>query len=373
MTIVSTISCETYDPEPIRQALKGVLAPLGGIERFVQPGMRVLLKPNLLAATAPEEAVTTHPALVQAVAERVQAAGGRVMIGDSSAGPIEHAPEVWKATGLAQAAERVGVPVMPFEGVEWKRLNGQNYLIARPVFESDLVINLPKLKTHLFTRYTGAVKNMFGTIPGTRKRELHYQAPGVEAFSRLLVDILALTRPGLTIMDGVLGLEGDGPGMGGTPRGYGCLVASADPVAVDAVVARALGYRPGEVVHLAQAGERELGVAALDQIRVVSENGALDFGAVDLPRPRWIFRVPAWLTDPLQGLIKVYPHFEADGVCVGCDRCVEVCPKDAITPGRPPCFDLEQCIGCFCCAEICPQGAIEPQRNLIAKLIGAGR
>jgi uncharacterized protein (DUF362 family)/Pyruvate/2-oxoacid:ferredoxin oxidoreductase delta subunit len=373
MSVVSTVTCETYDDEAVRRALKGVLAPLGGLERFVEPGMRVLLKPNLLAATPPEEAVTTHPAVVRAVAEMVQAAGGRVMIGDSSAGPVEHAPEVWRATGLAQAAEGMGLSMTPFEGVTWKRLDGRDYLIARPVFEADLVINLPKLKTHLFTRYTGAVKNLFGTIPGTRKRELHYQAPGVTEFSRLLVDLLALIRPGLTIMDGVLGMEGNGPGIGGTPRAYDCLLASPDPVALDAVVAAALGYRTGEVVHLAQAHRRGLGMGARDRIRVAGEKRALDFGAVDLPRSRWFFRVPAWLTEPLQGLLKVRPRLQAGATCIECGRCAEVCPKDAITLGQSPCFDLEQCIGCFCCAEVCPQGAIEPQRNWLAKLIGAGR
>jgi NAD-dependent dihydropyrimidine dehydrogenase PreA subunit len=216
---------------------------------------------------------------------------------------------------------------------------------------------------------------MFGAIVGARKRELHVYAPGVQDFSRVLADVLQLVPPGLTIMDGILGQEGSGPGAGGTPRQYDCLAASADPVALDTVITEALGYRQGEVLHLAQAAERRLGIADLDAIRVEAPGDLLDFGPVDLPTPRWYLRVPSWISAPLQGMIKLYPDLQAEA-CVGCGRCVEVCPRDAITPGQaprtPPSFDLKECVGCMCCAEICPDGAIEPGRNLLARLIGLG-
>ncbi len=369
MPVVSVVACETYEPGAVRQAVTAVLAPLGGIGQFVRPGMRVLLKPNLLAAADLERAITTHPAVIQAMAELVQEAGGIVLIGDSPAGPVENGPRVWRRSGVAGVAERTGARLVPFNGVAWKRLDGNDYLIARPVLEADLVINLPKLKTHLLTLYTGAVKNLFGTIPGTRKREVHCRAPGVQDFSQALVDVLELVRPGLTLMDGVFGQEGNGPGMGGTPRRYGCLAASADPVALDAVITRALGYRPGEVLHLVQADVRRLGVLDLDAVRVTGDRRALDFGAVCLPKARWYFRIPAWASAPLHGAIRLRPRLTASA-CIGCGRCVEVCPREAITPGQPPLFDLDRCIGCFCCAEVCPQGAITPHRNLIARLVG---
>ena len=371
MPTVSVLACETYELNTIRRAVTGVLAPLGGMGRFVRPGMQVLLKPNLLTASNLEQAITTHPAVVQAVAELVQEAGGTVLIGDSPGGPVKENPAVWRKGRMIEVAQRTGARLALFDGVTWKRLNGADYFIAHPIFEADLVINLPKLKTHALTLYTGAVKNLFGTIPGTRKREVHYRAPGVQDFSQALVDVLELVRPGLTIMDGVLGQEGNGPGAGGDPHRYECVAASADPVALDSVVAQAVGFRSGEVLHLAQANARGAGVADLDQIQVEGNRQALDFGAVCLPKARWFFRIPSWASAPLRRAARVRPQL-APSECIGCGRCAEVCPKDAITPGHPPVFDLDRCIACFCCAEVCPQAAITPHRNLVARLVGVG-
>jgi uncharacterized protein (DUF362 family)/NAD-dependent dihydropyrimidine dehydrogenase PreA subunit len=369
MSVVSVVACETYEPDAVRQAVVAALAPLGGMGRFVRPGMRVLLKPNLLTPADLGRAITTHPAVVQAVAELVQEAGGTALIGDSPGGPGGDGRRVWSRTGMAGVAERGGARLVPFEGVVWKRLNGHDYFIARPVCEADLVINLPKLKTHILTLFTGGVKNLFGSIPGSRKREVHCRAPGVQDFSQALVDVLELVPPALTLMDGVLGQEGDGPGMGGTPRHYGCLAASVDPVALDAVITGALGYRPGEVLHLAQAEARGLGVSDLDAVRVVGDRRALDFGTVSLPQAHWYFRVPAWVSAPVHRAMRLRPQL-TPSACTGCGRCAEVCPREVITPGQPPSFDLDGCVGCFCCAEICPQGAITPHRNLIARLMG---
>ncbi len=372
MAVVSAVTCPTYDLDALRPALRAALDPLGGIARFVRPGMTVLLKPNLLSDAPLDRAVTTHPAFVQAVAEAVQAAGATVLIGDSPAGSVDHGPRVYRASGLADVAERTGAQLVPFDGVTWKRLHGHDYHIARPVLEADLVINLPKLKTHTVTLYTGAVKNLFGVIPGTRKREVHYRAPGIQEFSQALADVLELVRPGLTIMDGMLGQEGNGPGAGGTPRHYGCLVASTDPVALDAVVTQAMGYRTGEVLHLAQAGARGLGVCQAGAVSVVGDRPALSFGPVRRPPARWFFRaVPAWAGAPLHWAMQIRPGVTS-AACVGCGRCVEVCPRQAITPGRPPIIDLDACVGCLCCAEVCPQGAIAPRRNLVARIASIG-
>lgn len=371
MNVVSAVTCQSYDLDALRPALRAVLDPLGGLARLVRPGMTVLLKPNLLADAPLDRAVTTHPALVQAVAELAQAAGGTVLIGDSPAGPVDRAAAVYRASGMTDVAARTGAQLVPFDGVTWQRLNGHDYYIARPVLEADLVINLPKLKTHTVTLYTGAVKNLFGVTPGTRKREVHYRAPGIQEFSQALADVLELVRPGLTIMDGVWGQEGNGPGAGGTPRQYGCLLAGTDPVALDTVVTRAMGYRSGEVLHLAQAGARGLGLCDPDAVTVVGDS-ALRFGPVRRPPARWFFRaVPAWAGAPLHWAVQLRPGV-TEAACIGCGRCVEVCPRNAITPGHPPRMDLGACVGCLCCAEVCPQGAIAPHRNLVARIASAG-
>ncbi|MBN1584702.1 MAG: DUF362 domain-containing protein [Anaerolineae bacterium] len=369
---VSVVSCPDYDLDVVRQAVRAVLQPLGGIERFVKPRMRVLLKPNLLNDAPLERAVTTHPVLIQAVAELVQEAGGRVWIGDSPGGRIEDNAHVYCTSGAAEVAGQVEAELIFFDGVAWKTLSGADYYIARQVFEADLVIDLPKLKTHVLTLYTGAVKNLFGTIPGKRKRELHFRAPGATDFSKILVDVLELVRPGLTIMDGVFGLEGNGPGTGGIVHHYGSLAASADPVALDTVLTQAMGYRTGQVVHLTQAAARGLGVADRGAIDVAGDRAALDFGRLRLPRTRWYMDMPSWISAPLQQTIKLRPELDAS-LCIGCGRCVEVCPGEAITAGRPPVFDFDRCVGCLCCVEICPQAALGLHRSWLARVVGVGR
>ncbi len=357
----------------LERTLRGVLEPLGGVGRFVRPGMKVLLKPNLLAPLPPERGVDTHPALVQAMASLVAEAGGEVLVGDSPGGPTDIAPQVWRESGLAAVAAAHSLQLVPFDRAAWREQDGRGYLVARPVLEADLLINLPKLKTHSFVLYTGAIKNLLGVIPGTRKRELHLRAPGVEEFSRVLVDVLALARPALTVMDGILGLEGNGPGAGGKPRPYGCLVASADPVALDAVCAHALGFGPGRVRHIALAAQRGLGTGSLADIRVVGEPSALEFGRVHLPAAHWFFSAPPpGITRPLDRLLRATPRF-IGSACVGCGSCVEACPTRALSSGQPPQLERAKCIGCLCCAEICPHAAIEPQRSLIARLAGIDR
>jgi uncharacterized protein (DUF362 family)/NAD-dependent dihydropyrimidine dehydrogenase PreA subunit len=370
--MVSVVGCETYGAEAVERALTALLAPLGGMARFVHPGMQVLLKPNMLSASALDRAVTTHPAVIQALAKQVQSAGGTVWIGDSPAGPLEGNAPVWKQTGMAAiAAADDAIRMTPFDRVTWKRLAGKDYFIAPPVLEADLVINVPKLKTHGLTLYTGAVKNMFGAIPGARKRELHTRALGMQDFSEVLVDVLELARPGLTIMDGIMGQEGMGPGAGGTPHRYGCLAASTDPVALDAVMTRAMGYRTGEVLHLARAGARSLGICDPDTVRIDGDRRVLGFGPLRLPRTRGYLRIPSWVSVPMRGLLQARPRV-VPSLCIGCGRCATVCPRDVITPGRPPVFSLDRCIGCLCCAEICPEGAIDARRRPLARLFSVG-
>ena len=369
--IVTLQPCKEYQLDSLRRAIKTCLAPLGGMSRFVKPGMKVLLKPNLLAANAPEQSVTTHPFVVQAVAELVRDAGGIVWIGDSPNSSVkENGMELlWQKTGMKDAADKVGAKLIPFKGVSWTRMHDYDYFLSRAVTEADLVINLPKLKTHTQTLYTGAVKNLFGVIPGARKTAAHIHAPGMKDFSQVLVDILELVRPALTIMDAVIGMDGNGPGTSGTSHVYGCIGASIDPVALDTVFTQAMGYRPGEVIHLAQAGERSLGIMDIDQIKIEGDPALLHFGRLKLPTSRWFFNVPSWISSPIANQLKLEPNVNIEK-CTGCGTCSQVCPANVIKNGKPPSFHLADCIGCMCCSESCPQGAITPKRNLIARMVG---
>ena len=373
MALVSVVRCNSYEHRAVREAIRAVMAPLGGIARFVSPGMRVLVKPNLLAAADPTSAVTTHPAIVRAVAEMVQESGATVLVGDSPGGPLENGPRVWRASGMLDVAERTGSRLVPFEGVDWKRVGEVDYYIARPVFEVDLVINLPKLKTHMFTLYTGAVKNLFGVIPGTRKRQVHLRAPAPQDFSIALVDVLELVRPGLTIMDGILGQEGPGPGESGVPRRYDCVAASVDPVALDAVLVQSMGGRQGSVLHLSEAAARGLGEDDPAQVQLAGDRRTLDFGSVDFPAPQWYVKlIPSWVGGPLSRAVKLRPSLQSSA-CIACESRVDVCPVEAIDVAEYAVFDLNKCVGCLCCAEICPQGCIEAKPDIVARLANIGR
>lgn len=369
--LVSVARCDDYALGAVRASLSSLLNPWGGMARFVRPGMRVLLKPNLLTAAHPSQGITTHPALVQAVAELVSEAGGSVWIGDSPAGPDSVVGDVLKETGTIRAAQASRASAVRFDSVKWHRLDGLDYMIAAPVQQADLVINLPKLKTHSLTLYSGAVKNLFGTVVGTRKRELHLLRPGIAAFSQVLVDVLQIVRPALTIMDGVLGIEGYGPGASGTPHHYGCLLAAEDAVALDCTVAHAMGYRPGQVLHLKQAAERGLGCAEQRAIRLQGASDALWFGSLSLPWIGQLLRVPSWITAPLRPLARVRPVLDAR-LCADCGACVDACPTEAIRDGKLPQIDSSRCIGCLCCVEVCPEGALSPKVGPLARLLGIG-
>jgi uncharacterized protein (DUF362 family)/NAD-dependent dihydropyrimidine dehydrogenase PreA subunit len=366
---VAISPCRNYSLEEIRSAISACLAPLGGMGAFVKPGMKILIKPNLLTAAPPEKAVTTHPLVIRVVAEAVGSAGGVVWIGDSPAAEVNEGVSVWDMSGVGEAVSASGARLLKFKGAYMRRSNGNEYYLARPVLDADLVINLPKMKTHTLTRYTGAVKNLLGTLPGGRKREIHVRAPGVTEFSRALVDILDLVRPQLNIMDGVLGMEGNGPGTSGTPRAYNLLAASTDAVALDSVMAAAMGFHTGGVLHLAQAEERGLGNHHPDRIHIEGDRSILQLGKLDLPKVRWFLDMPSWFTTPLQDRIKLEPRIDPVK-CTACSTCAESCPADVITVEKIAVFDLSKCIGCMCCVEVCPHGALTPKPNLLARLVG---
>jgi uncharacterized protein (DUF362 family)/NAD-dependent dihydropyrimidine dehydrogenase PreA subunit len=370
-SLVTVQACQDYYLNEVRNAIKACLKPLGGMMQFVKPGMKVLLKPNLLSANTPDQFVTTHPMVVQAVAELVKEAGGIVWIGDSPNSSVKDTQMdyLWRRTGMADIAKVTSTQLVPFKGVSWTRMNDYDYFIAKPITEADLVINLPKLKTHTQTLYTGAIKNLFGVIPGARKSAAHIHAPGMKDFSRLLVDVLELVHPGLTILDGVTGLEGNGPAASGTPHSYRCIAASADPVAMDAIMTHTMGYRKGEVLHLAIAGERNLGNANPEQIQIEGDPSVLNFGRLQLPTSRWFFSIPSWLSAPVANQLKLQPRVNPEK-CTGCGTCSKVCPANVITKGKPPLFRLVDCIGCMCCGESCPEGAITPKHNPIARMVG---
>lgn len=371
-SLVISIEIDSYDHERLVPAVRALLDPLGGIRRFVKPGMSVLINPNLLSARTPDRAVTTHPALVETVALLCQEAGAEVSIGDSPGGVEKGLTRVWNNTGMSAAAEGSGASLVGFESGNVKQVavEDRKYHISRYAFDTDFIISIPKLKTHVLTNYSGAIKNCYGFIPGLRKSDYHKQNPDAESFSRVVVDIFSIVKPGLFIMDAGLAMEGDGPASG-NPRWLGYLFASVDGVALDSAVASILGNGRRRIAPTVIAAERGLGVADLDRIEkrgnAFSTGGITDF---KMPSNAYMNFIPSFLVKSLAPYVWIRPSVDQE-TCTMCRVCVENCPQQVIheIDGRLE-FDYDNCIKCMCCHELCPHNSVYLERSRLARLIG---
>ena len=359
----------SYEIDILRSGLEQVLDHLGGLGRFIKPGMKVLVKPNLLSAKGPDRAITTHPELVGLMATMVRDLGAEVLIGDAPGGGRAQTPRVWRETGLAAVAERENLTLLNFEkeGTRPVTVGDQTYYIANPILDADFVINMPKLKTHVLTLLTGGIKNTFGAIPGFRKAMYHKEAPNPRHFAHIIVDIFSIVKPGLTVMDGILAMEGEGPSSG-QPRSVGLLLASTDTVALDTVAADIIGL-PADKVHVIRyAAEAGLGIGNLDGIEVtgvsLEEVRIPDF---KLTSNRKLELLPKFVADMITPFIWLLPKVE-EPECVKCGDCVKACPTKALTiDGGYPILEKDLCINCWCCHEMCPTKAIFIDASWLAK------
>jgi len=372
---VAVFKCPGYEDKKVRQAVRSAVDLIGGLGDVIKPGNKVLLKANLLAPVDPLEAVTTHPAVARAVIELVKEAGGVPVVADSpgyfsrSRGPCR----ALELCGLKQVADELCVESLQFEAIE----NGfietavhggvqlDSIFAARLALEADVIITLPKLKTHSNTWYTGAVKNMFGAV-ATRTRKQAHKLASYERFSAALVDVYSVFRPQLAIMDAVIGMEGEGP-RHGNPRTAGLILAAKDPVALDAVASKIIGFDPEAIFTTVDATARGLGNGNLDDIELLGES--IDEVSVDFEKPSGrMVNLPAFVMKITDRLIKVRPDCVKEK-CDNCQICARSCPVDAITMNPFPDIDREKCIECYCCNEMCPTGAMEIQKNWLANRI----
>lgn len=365
---VSIVKCEDYTPSSVLRAVKESVDLIGGIEQFVAPGQRVLIKPNLLSPKPPEAAVCTHPSVVEAVTGLATAAGGECSIGDcpSIAGDTPAGYErLLEATGMADVVRRTGIASVRLDdSCEEREVPDAKVYRRIPVSgalrDFDALISVSKFKTHELTLLTGAVKNLFGCVPGRRKIEFHLQAGcDPEMYAQILVDLLRAVRPALSIMDGIVGMDGQGPAAG-RRRNFGVILASADPVALDAVACAVAGVEPMDIPMLRLAHEQGVGVADLSQIEIVGasvdEVRIEDFRLP--PRGDIVSRLPKPLYRMLRNHMVRKPVFDREK-CTDCRTCVLSCPVDAISgEGKNLTIDYSKCIRCYCCQEVCPEEAI---------------
>lgn len=362
--------CPDYGPVGLFERLDQAFEALG-VYDSLKPGMTVVLKPNLIMASKPEEAVVTHPALTAAVGKCVQKAGAKALIAESPGGP--YTPALMKrhyaACGYQAMAEELGLALytdcksrevsLP-QGERCRRAS-----VIEPLLDAEYLINLPKLKTHGMVGYSGAVKNLFGAVPGLQKPELHCRFPEKEDFSHMLVDICAFLKPDLSVLDGIWAMEGNGP-TGGSRREMGLLAASASPYALDLCGAALIGSGPERIAMLRLAGERGLGPGSLDEVELlgdpIEDYAAKDFLPAKASSTDFIDRLPAFLRPAAKKLATPYPKIDGKA-CVGCGRCAQSCPQHTIqiTGGKAR-IDLKKCIRCFCCHEMCPKHVVKVRR-----------
>ncbi len=363
--------CQNYGLEQVRYALDMLLEPLGGMQHFVKPGQRVLLKPNMLAAKPADAAVTTHPSVVQAVAELVKSVGGHVFVGDSPG--IGSMEKVAERSGILAAAVAAGAELITFN--KTRKVSGSGTFrqieLSQEYLDADVVINLPKLKTHEMMTMTCGVKNLYGAVVGPAKAGLHLTAGHSKAlFAGLLLEIAQARTVALTIVDGVVAMEGDGPNSG-TPRQFGWLLAGENPVAVDLVAARMIGI-PTELLPVEQeAVRRDLPGAVWEDISLggkISEFPAV--AAFRLPEGLDVqFGLPGFLSCLLRRYLTPLPEADA-AKCVLCGVCRDACPPGAITINKNALkVDSGRCIRCWCCRELCPHHAWVVYKNPLLKLM----
>lgn len=376
MSRVIIKNCTSYDPDVIKRHLVSGMELLGGWEKFVSPGMRVLLKVNLIGPKHPDTAAVTHSEFVRALTRILTERGCTVWIGDSSGGSIAGiAPTAQSlvVSGLAKVAKEEGAVIKNFdrEGVvEVTPASGRTnkMYLARPLFEADFIINLPKLKTHSAGIYTGAVKNLFGCIPGLRKAEYHRLAPDPKDLGQTIADIHQAVKVGLHIMDGITAMQGEGPTAGEVYHAEKILI-STDPLALDTTAAAMLGMEVEDIPILESGRERQLGESDLEKIEIA--------GDYDAPPPLRNFKLPRRFRSSrkrnhailvkLIDFLKTRPRIKLK-LCKNCNMCVESCPVQAIDRESKR-IDYNSCIECMCCHELCLHNAVELKKdNLIAEV-----
>ncbi len=377
---VSIVACDAYEPDQAKAALRAVLAPLGGL-KFIKPGDRVVIKANLITFLKPDKAATTHPVLLSALTELLVEQGASVVIGDSPGGPfsLPYLKRVYAVTGLTDC-EQAGATL------------NQNTAIRKVAFpearvmkeftytayldDCDYIIDFCKLKTHGMMGLTGGCKNMFGAIPGTDKPEYHYRYPNPTDFSRMLVDINEYFKPTLTICDGVMAMEGNGPSMG-KPRKMGLLAASKSPHQLDLALAALIHMKREDVPTLMAAYERGLIPATVEELSVTEGWEKFicpDFETIGVKRgilfaDKYSSFVGKLWIKMLQIAVQPRPQVQPDD-CIGCGECAKVCPAKAITMvEKKPSIDYKKCIRCFCCQEFCPIGAMKVRRTAISRFL----
>ena len=366
---VAIRKCAEYDAQKIFDIIAEIYKTTGGPD---VKGKKVLVKPNILGDNDPSKCVSTHPAVVEAMIKYLQSNGAEVFVGDSPA--IHTARFKADKCGIYHVCETTGAKWVNFnENSVEKNIDGSNIKIASIVDEVDLIISLPKFKNHELMYFTGALKNTYGLIPGFAKAFQHGIYTDTNSFGKLIVELNKVITPHYFFLDAIMGMEGQGPGVHGTPVDIGVLIGSTNPLALDIMACKIAGYKSetlpvnkialSEKQWLQSAEEIEYDGPALETIKKegfkkipvsTSRNIAMQFIMGRIRFLRKLERRPVFIYDK----------------CSGCLKCVKICPVRAIQSSASDSKRIKltdkKCIRCFCCAEVCQDNAI----NIKVKIFG---
>lgn len=374
---VSIVKCDSYAPEDCERALSAVLEPLGGLD-WVRSGMRIVIKANLVSAMKPDAAATTHPALLRALTQALQARGASVVIGDSPGGLYNEAylNRVYRVTGMEETGAELNRDFSQRDAVFPEAHVARHFTYTAYLDNADAIISFCKLKSHGMMSLSAATKNLFGAIPGTMKPEYHFRYPDPLDFAGMIVDLNSYFKPRLYLVDAVEAMEGNGP-TAGTPRHMGALLAGTDGHRLDLVCAALIGLEPMAVPTLRAAANYGFIGETADDVTVA---GCLadfilpDFQRIERGRGlQFETLLPGALGTAFgkvaQKALRSSPRLRKK-LCVGCGKCAEICPAKAITiTEKKAVIAREKCIRCFCCQEFCPKGAMQVHRPLPARIL----
>lgn len=360
---VAVVICKDYDFERVKQSIRESLELIGGLEDIIKRRYKVLLKPNIAGPFPPEQGATTHPLVIKAMIQLVKETGGIPVVGD---GPGTILP-AFEISGIVKVADEEGIEVIPFNKNGFERIEiptGEQLkeiYFSKDVLDADIVISMPKLKTHAFVYYTGAIKNMFGALLADSRKRTH-KIDDAKLFSKALVDIFTIRKPDLAVMDGIVGMEGVGPTHGQVKKTR-VIVSSTDPVALDAVSSSIIGYDPMDIPTTKDAYMRGLGDGKLEEIEILGEQIdeiRADFKKIPILSGR----------DKRRFMRLALGHLVVDNKkCKKCKVCVEHCPVGAIRMAPYPTIDRKICVYCYCCFELCTEGAvIFDEKSILGKV-----
>ena len=373
---VSIVRAHDYDYAEIYAAMEKGIELIGGLTKIVPPGSKVFVKINHLSPPSPaEKGIVTHPVFVEVILDLLKSVGADITVGDDIQSGTG---DGFQVSGFRQMCQRAGVRLINLKEVGFVETVCSGHFLeklylSKTLLDADVIINLPKLKTHSLCVFTGGVKNMYGTIPSGLRRKFHGEYIRNEDFSQVVTDIFSAARPHLTIMDGIIAMEGEGPAAGSLRR-LGVILASQDAVAVDAVATKIIGLNPMNIYTTHYSDERSLGVGDLQNIEVVG--GKIDSVTVPDFRPPaasaanvLVRRVPRGLPRFILRQLSIKPNV-IERLCTGCAECQKICPTGAISViSETAKIAHDICIECMCCHEVCRFDAIVPRQPTSGRII----